>query len=143
MFLHVLLVVLMYKYGVYYYLGMSWTQMGKSSIPAAPWKQFEALIERNWSLPQLSLDHHHNHHKDHDDIDDMTNQKLTLHILAHMWSQELRETESTTILLKNIIYPYLTMFHLRTSLDENLHQKQKIILNFQILENWKNYCNSC
>ena len=25
---------------------MSWTQMGKSSMPAAPWKQFEALIER-------------------------------------------------------------------------------------------------
>ena len=46
------------------------------------------------------------------DIDDMTNQKLTLHILAHMWSQELRETESTTILLQNIIYPYLTMFHI-------------------------------
>ena len=76
------------------------------TVWSSDWK-----IERNWSLPQLSLDHDHNHHKDQDDIDYKTNQKLTLHILAHMWSQELSETESTTILLKNIIYPFLTILH--------------------------------
>ena len=77
------------------------------TVWSSDWK-----IERNWSLPQLSLDHDHNHHKDQDDIDYKTNQKLTLHILAHMWSQELSETESTTILLQNIIYLSLTILHI-------------------------------
>ena len=49
------------------------------TVWSSDWK-----IERNWSLPQLSLDHDHNHHKDQDNIDDMKSKAHLAHSRPHV-----------------------------------------------------------